>query len=81
MTTIRGRGQILREGGSKHSPGRGIKLFLKGGGGVGEKTKNATKFLKETKRPPKKYLFWLLREKKKILVKTTNFSFKNSTFF
>ncbi len=60
---IRGRGQILRDGVQifalgrgvvKNSPGRGLKLLLQGGGRVGGKYKNATKFLKETKETAKK---------------------------
>ncbi len=39
-----------RRGVAKNSPGRGMKLFLQGGGRVGGNTKHATKFLKETKK-------------------------------
>ncbi len=75
---IRGRGQILREGGpdfcsreggSKNSPGRGMKLFLQGGGRVGWKYKKALKFLKETKETVKKVAFLAARKKQEIISK------------
>ncbi len=57
--TIRGRGQILREGVKifapgrgvvKNSRGRGMELFLQGGGRVGGNYKKWHKFFKRDKR-------------------------------
>ncbi len=61
---------MLQGGVFKDSPGRGMKLFLQEGGRVGENTKNATYFLKETKKTTKKVaVLAAWKKNKKIFVK------------
>ncbi len=72
-SSIRGRGQILREegpdfcsreGGSKNSPGRGIKLFFQGGGRVGGKYKKCHKIFERAIRDCQKSSCFGCLEKK-----------------